>query len=97
VGRLDGHPLGQEHAEGRQHHGHDPHGGDHRRVRHDPEQAAHVLDVPAADFLLDEPHAQKQQGLGHGVEDDQQDGRGDGRRGVDAGAGDDQGRLEMVE
>ena len=88
MGRLDGHPLGHEHAKGRQHHGQDADDGDERRAGHAGEQAAHVLDVAGADLLLDGPDAQEHERLGDGVEQDQQDGRGDGGRGVDAGAGD---------
>ena len=92
-GRLDGDPLGEQRAEGRQHHGHDAEQGDGGDAGHDPVQAAHGFDVARADVLFDGAHAEEEEPLRHGVEDDEQDGGGDRRGGRHPGARDDQAEV----
>ena len=79
-----GRPLRKKHAERRDEHDHDADEHQARKLGHAIEEKIHVLDVARGDMVLCGAHAQKQQALGDGVEDDKENRGPNGLGGADA-------------
>lgn len=67
-GRFNRHPLAEQHSGGRHQHGRHAYQHDGRRHRHAEHYLAHVLDVAAADLLLNGSNAEEEQTFRHRVE-----------------------------